>query len=113
MIIKLILIVGFLVFILRFLVNTSSKAKAWQKILGILFVLVAIFVIMFPNTTNDIAHKVGVSRGADLLLYLLTLAFIFVCLNLYLKEKQDQRKIVELTRKIALLEARQRQTSKR
>lgn len=104
--IQVILIVSFLYFLFRFLSNpNSSKMQAWKKILGVLFALLAIIVVLFPNISNDIAHIVGVGRGADLLLYLLTVSFIISNLNLYIKSKQDQRTTVELARKIAILEA--------
>jgi len=105
--IQIILVVGIFYLLIRFLANPSStNIRAWKKILGIIFTLLAVVVVLLPQTANDIAHSVGVGRGADLLLYVLTLAFIFVCLNLYLKSKQDERRYVELARQIALLDAR-------
>jgi hypothetical protein len=107
--IQLILIAGFLVFLYRVLVNPASfRVRAVTKILASLFVLVAIFTIIFPNTTNTIAGWFGVGRGADLLLYLLTLAFIFAMFNSYTQEKRLQKRIVLLTRKVAILEANQK-----
>jgi hypothetical protein len=79
--------------------------NAWIKILGILFTCLAVIAVLFPNSTNTLAHWVGVVRGADLLLYLLTLAFILTVMNLYIREKQNQKRTVLLARKIALLEA--------
>jgi hypothetical protein len=106
--IQIILIIGFLVFLFRVLANPASyQLRAWTKILAILFVVVAIVTVISPNITNTIAHWVGVSRGADLLLYLLTLAFIFVLFSSYLSEKRLQRRMVTLARKIAILEANQ------
>jgi len=107
MIIKTVLVIAILLLIVWFLSNrTTHQVKAWQKIGVILLTIVGIVVVISPDTSNRIAHKVGVGRGADLLLYLLTLAFIFMILNLYLKNKEEQRRIVTLARKVALLEAR-------
>lgn len=107
--IQLVLIIGFLLFLFRVLANPASyQLNAWVKILASLFVLVAIVAVLFPDTTNDIAHWVGVTRGADLLLYLLTLAFIFAMFNSYIQGKRQQKRIVQLARKVALLEARQK-----
>jgi len=105
--IQLVLIAGFLILLIKFLLDpNSSQIRAWKKLIGLLFVPLAIIFVLFPNEANTVAHTVGVGRGADLLLYVLTLAFIFVCINLYMKSKQDQRRITELTRKLAILEAK-------
>ena len=53
---------------------------------------------------NWLAHGIGIGRGADLLLYGTVVAFIFMLMNNYLKEKHDERRFVKLARKVALLE---------
>lgn len=108
--IQLILIIGFVVFLLRVLADPASyQLRAWTKILATLFVIAAILSVIFPDATNTIAHRAGVGRGADLLLYLLTLAFIFVMFNSYTQEKRLQKRIVLLARKVAIIEANQRE----
>lgn len=105
--IQLVLIVAILL-LAAYLVKSrnSSKAKAYKKILLLLFVPVAIIFILFPNLASDIAHFLGVGRGADLLLYSITLVLIFVLFNNYLKDRDSQRRVVGMARKIAILEAR-------
>jgi hypothetical protein len=103
--IQLVLIVGCLGFLYRTLTHPSHhQLKAWSKIIATAFVIAAILTISFPNSSNVVAHWLGVARGADLLLYLLTLAFVYTLLNAYVQEKRQQRHIVLLARKIALLE---------
>jgi small membrane protein len=107
MIIKILLISAILVLIVWFLSNrTTHQVRAWQKIGVILLTLIGAGVVISPDSSNRIAHKLGVGRGADLLLYLLTVSFIFMTLSLYLKNKEEERRIVVLARKIALLESR-------
>lgn len=104
--IQAILIAGIIYLLVRFFSNPRSmQMRAWKKIVGLAFTILAIVVVLFPETSNDLAHTVGVGRGADLLLYCLTLAFIFVCINLYLRSKQEEQRLVKLARKVALLEA--------
>lgn len=106
MIFQIILVVILILLIVGFLRSRStSRTKAYKKILLILFVLGAIVVVIFPNITTDAAHLVGVGRGADLLLYGLTVVVIFMILNSYVKDREEQRRIVTLARKIAILEA--------
>ena len=97
-------------FLSRVLVNPASyQVRAWIKILVTLFVLLAVVTVIFPDMTNTIAHWVGVGRGADLLLYLLTMAFIFSIFHAYLQEKRAQKRIVLLARRLAIIEANQRE----
>ena|SRR3989344_9225747 len=104
--IQAILIGSFTVVLLRFISNPySSITQAWKKIAIAVFALVAVCAILFPSLTNDLAHAVGVSRGADLLLYLETIVLIFVCLNFYIQGKRDQQRLATLTRRMAILEA--------
>lgn len=112
--IQTLLIAGFVILLLMLLSNPGNlKIQASKKIIGVLFVCAAIFFIVFPEKSNDIAHMLGVGRGADLLLYILTLAFIFVSLNFYLQIKEEQNKNVKLARKIAIIEANQVEKSKK
>ena len=105
---KTILIGGFVLLLIRFVLSPNSyQIRAWKKIIGALFVALAILAILLPNQLNRVAHFFGVGRGADLLLYLLSLAFIFALINQYLNEKQEQKRFVRLARKVALLEAEQ------
>jgi small membrane protein len=61
--------------------------------------------IVFPEGLTRVAHAVGVGRGADLLLYALCVAFLFVSIALYLRLKELDDRFVELARRHALLAA--------
>ena len=82
--------------------------RAWKKIGLMLLVVAMVIAVMFPETTNDLAHAVGVGRGADLLLYGLTLAFIAYVLNNYLQQQNDKDALYRLARQVAILEANER-----
>jgi len=104
--IKFILIVAILLIIIRFLSRRNSfQTQAWKKVLLLVFAVIAVLVIISPNILNGVAHFVGVGRGADLLLYALTVAFIFEQLNSYMKSKEEHKRLVILCRKIAITEA--------
>jgi hypothetical protein len=86
----------------------THVARAWKKIGLCLLVIAMIIAVLFPQLTNDVAHLVGVGRGADLILYSLTLAFITYVLNNYLHQQSEKDRLYRLARKIALLEANER-----
>jgi hypothetical protein len=63
----------------------SNRTKAYKKILLLFFVPVAVVFVLFPDLSTSIANSVGVGRGADLLLYGVTVVLIFTLFNNYLK----------------------------
>lgn len=92
--------------------SRSHKTKAWKKILLLLLAVFMVVAVLWPDITNKAAKFVGVGRGADLLLYLLTMAFILYVLNNYLHQQEQEDKIFRLARKIAILEANEHQNKK-
>lgn len=111
--IQIILVTAFVVLLWRFLADPfSHQVHAWIKILTFLFTVLAIIAVIFPDLANSLAHAVGVKTGANLLLYTLTLAFIFVVINMYSKGKRDEKRLVALTRRVAMLEAKLRKLTK-
>lgn len=92
--------------------RTTSKIRAVKKIGIIIFAFFAVISVIFPALTDGVAHSVGVGRGADLLLYLLAVAFITFVLNQYMRSKDDEQRINRLARKIAILEANQHKKDK-
>lgn len=106
---QIILVACVVILLLRFLGNpTSSKTQAWKKLLGVGFSLLALIIILLPELANKAAHLLGIGRGADLLLYLLTIAFIFSSISAYITSKKQQADIVKITRKLAIEQATQR-----
>jgi hypothetical protein len=67
--------------------------------------LTGVYFAWFPEMTAQIAHRVGVGRGTDLMLYVWLLASGFLFLVLHLKLVTQDRKLTELARAIALAQA--------
>jgi small membrane protein len=108
MIIRFILIAFICVLFLWFLQHRiNTKTQAWGKIGAVIFFVGAVIAVLFPDTTNDLAHEVGVGRGADLLLYALTVAFLAVLLLDYIHRQDSNARVTRLARKVAILEANQ------
>lgn len=62
--------------------------------------------VWIPEQTNVLAGALGVGRGADLVLYFWVVITLGVILVLYLKVIRMGRRMTELTRAIALAQAR-------
>ena len=86
----------------------SYTARAWKKIALSLLAVAMVIAVLFPDITNKVANALGIGRGADLLLYLLALAFIGYVLNAYLHQQKDKDTLYRLARKVALIDANER-----
>jgi hypothetical protein len=107
-VIKLVLLVGLVAVglaILRKRNSRNGQTSASKKLLLGLFAVGFVISVMFPEFTTVVANKLGVGRGADLVLYLLVLAFVFFTLNVYLKFRDARYQLGELARWVAVTEA--------
>lgn len=93
--------------------RSTHSGKAWKKIALILFAVTMAIAVMFPELTDALAHLFGVGRGADLLLYMTVIAFIFYTLNNYLHQQDQRDASYRLARKIALIDANERYNIKK
>lgn len=108
MIIRIILIVCTCLLLVRFLrQRNSTRTQAWGKIGAFLIFAAAVGAILFPEVTNTVARTVGVGRGADLLLYLLTMIFLICLLAYSLHRREDRNFTIRLARRLAIVEANQ------
>ena len=82
--------------------RTSAKSRAWVKVGYIGFVLAGVYAVLRPDDTTVVANFLGVDRGADLMLYLLVIAFIFTTLSTYMRFKDLELRYARLARAVAL-----------
>lgn len=110
MLIKSLLLILVVAIVIYFLTATNkTKTQAWKKILFTVFVAFMGVAIISPDSTNEVAHFVGVGRGADLLLYLLAAVFVFFAVNTYTKFQEQRNRVNALARKLALYDTEIRQ----
>ena len=85
----------FLYYIFRF------RNAFFDLLILFIFSGIAIFFILFPEYTNVLAKKLGVSRGADLLFYLCILFFLFILIKLFARIRRLEKTLTDLIRKQA------------
>ena len=85
--------------------RAAARTRAWKRLILVALLCVAIVSILRPELTTKAANLVGVGRGTDLLLYLLTAVFLYVVTGFYLKFKDVERQLTLLVRQLALAEA--------
>ena len=101
--IKVLLIAAVLV-VAFFLVRSTTDTKnvALRRLLLLVFVVLAVISIIFPDITGIIARWLGVGRGTDLLLYLLVIAFLSYTVVSYRKLNLLEYRIADLARELTI-----------
>src|SRR3954463_9890495 len=106
MVIKIVLIAAALgLFGLFVRSSRSVRTQAFKRIGFVVFLVLNLDAVLRPDDTTWLAHKVGVGRGADLVLYLLVVAFAFFSVNTFLRFRNRERRFTDLARSIALRDA--------
>ena len=97
-------VLALLVYLLRS--RGNARSKAWVKVGYVVFVFASIYAILRPDDTTVVAQWVGVNRGADLITYVLIIAFAFTTLSTYLRFKDIELRYARLARAVALQNAK-------
>ena len=85
----------------------SVRSQAFKRIGFLVFLVLNLDAVLRPDDTTWLAHKLGVGRGTDLLVYLLVVAFAFVAVNTHLRFRTLDRRFTDLARAVALRDARE------
>jgi len=104
MIIVQILLAAFLFFALSrvFLRLRDHKIKSAEfGFWGLLFGS-AIFGVIFPSETTNLARLLGIGRGVDLIVYASIVTLFYLMFRAYVLMEDIRHEITELVRKIAL-----------
>jgi hypothetical protein len=84
----------------------KSRISLHWSILWTLIWLLLITVALMPNLTTIIANAVGIGRGADLIIYSTIIILLYGFYNLITTQDLQRRELTELTRKIAIENAK-------
>lgn len=80
----------------------TQRTLAVKRIAFIMFMIMSCYMVLRPADTSWLAHKLGVGRGTDLVLYLLVVAFGCFAANTYLRFRTLERRFTDLVRSVAL-----------
>ncbi|WP_425279305.1 DUF2304 domain-containing protein, partial [Corynebacterium bovis] len=83
----------------------KARAKAGVKIGFVVFVVASLWAVLRPDDLTVIAQWLGVTRGTDLLLYVLVIAFLFTTLSTYIRFREQELRYARLARAVALTNA--------
>ena len=98
--IKILLITGVAFIAVYFFLRLRNSL--FDLLLLLLLIAIAVFFILSPDSANQLAHRLGVGRGADLVFYTSIMIFWFVILKLYARIRRLEQTITQIVRKDAL-----------
>jgi hypothetical protein len=105
LIIQVVLIIVVVLVVARLFRSRGARAQAIRRIGLVAFAGFAAVSILFPDVWSGMAHRVGVGRGTDLVLYALVVAFLSFTVTTYLRFRDLETNYTRLARRIALSEA--------
>jgi hypothetical protein len=83
----------------------KNRARLLAALFWVLLWVAILIAVAYPDTTTQLARRLGIYRGADLLVYSAVMAFSVGFYVVSLRLRQQSREITVLTRELALLEA--------
>jgi hypothetical protein len=83
----------------------SATRRALWRLAGLGVLLGGAVSVVFPDALSWVAHRVGIGRGADLLLYAMAVTFLLVVAVLFRRIAELEHRCTLLARSIALAEA--------
>jgi small membrane protein len=101
----LLILAAALLFVLFLRRSQTARLQAFKRIGFLLFCAFGVLAVLRPSVMTWLANRVGVGRGTDLLLYILTVVFGFFALNTYLRFKDTERRLTRLARAMAIRDA--------
>ena len=105
MIIQVVLIAGLVVCLLAIAFSERRRSR-FVSVSVSLVAIAGIYVVLNPESSNRLAHFVGLSRGADLILYCWLVISLAVSVSLQLKILGLQQLLTELAQEMTLQAAR-------
>jgi small membrane protein len=78
------------------------RQPALDKLFIAFLLTTGIFFLLYPEVTNQLAHFLGIGRGADLIFYLAILGFGYMSMLFYSKIKKLEEQLTNIVRSQSL-----------
>jgi hypothetical protein len=98
----LLIVVALLVLVLYF---RRLRTRLVDRLVFIAILASGVALVARPDWATAVAQRLGVGRGTDLVTYLGLSGLGFLWLQLYTRQRQQDERLTELARKLAILEA--------
>lgn len=93
------------ILVIAFRYRSTAHFRAGSKLILLVLGALAIAAVAEPQIAQVAAENLGVSRGTDLVLYVLVVVFAFITLAFHFRVREVNTRLQKLTRQLALAEA--------
>ena len=83
----------------------TAGLRASRKLLFLATTFSGCIAVLFPELVQDLADFLGVGRGTDLLLYVVTIMVLSLSLTLFVSKQRAERREATLVQTLAILQA--------
>ena len=90
-----VILLFFLLYILRL------RTVLLERVLYIVIAIAGISLVIDPEFTSNVAHRLGIGRGTDLLFYFFILAAMFFAVTVSTRIRELQRQVSQLVSALA------------
>lgn len=113
LVVQIVLILATVAIVWRFLAGVGQRSQAVRRVALVVFGVLAVASILFPETWTMAAQLIGVGRGTDLILYMLVVAFFSFMATTFKRSREADGRYTKLARRLALDEAESPQAYRR
>lgn len=105
MLIQIIIILIIALIILRLIFKFRKQEISFPSFFGwLIFWLIAMGIVLYPETTSFLARFLGVGRGADVVVYISLILIFYFIFYITIKLRRTEQDITKLVRKISFSE---------
>ncbi len=105
---QVILVSGGVLLLVGTLLASVRGWLSWREgVIATVVIAAGTLSAMWPDATTDIARRLGIQRGADLILYCTTIGMLVGFVMIYVRLRRLRRNLTLVVREIAILEARE------
>ncbi|PIP17923.1 MAG: DUF2304 domain-containing protein [Parcubacteria group bacterium CG_4_10_14_0_8_um_filter_35_7] len=103
MLIQLIIILFIFFALWRVILRFKAKdLRARELVFWFIFWILVGVVVLLPETTSFVAERLGVGRGADVIIYFSIIVIFYIIFQIFIRLEHIERNIAKIVREIAL-----------
>ena len=85
---------------------TRLRSTLTDRLIYLVLALAGFVLVLYPDWSTGIAHRIGIGRGVDLVIYLFIVFSLFHYASGAAKARQMERAVTVMVRRLAIADAR-------
>jgi len=85
---------------------TRLRSTRTDRLIHLLLAAAGFVLVLYPDWSTEVAHRMGIGRGVDLIIYLFIVFSLFHYASGAAKSRQLERAVTVIVRRLAIAEAK-------